>query len=212
MNHLLRSLAPITDPGWELLDREAKQRLAAALAARKLVDFAGPRGWEHSATNLGRATAVAKVPGEGVTALQRRVLPLVELRAAFTVPLAELRDHARIDAHRPAEVGPAVHHPMSDPDQPVPGKLGPEEREQVIEGPIVAEIFEGKHFGAIFSLLMASLIAGGAVGPFVTGLLHDWTGNYDIAFAIGVVLSVACAVAVWLAAPRKVRLVAGSLR
>jgi uncharacterized linocin/CFP29 family protein len=95
MNHLLRSLAPITDSGWELLDREARQRLAAALAARKLVDFAGPRGWEHSATNLGRATAVAKAPGEGVTALQRRVLPLVELRAAFTVPLAELRGQAR---------------------------------------------------------------------------------------------------------------------
>ena len=95
MNHLLRSLAPITDSGWELLDSEAKQRLTAALAARKLVDFAGPRGWEHSATNLGRATAVAKAPGEGVTALQRRVLPLVELRAAFTVSVAELRDQAR---------------------------------------------------------------------------------------------------------------------
>jgi uncharacterized linocin/CFP29 family protein len=95
MNHLLRSLAPITDSGWELLDSEAKQHLTAALAARKLVDFAGPRGWEHSATNLGRATAVAKAPGEGVTALQRRVLPLVELRAAFTVSRDELRDHSR---------------------------------------------------------------------------------------------------------------------
>jgi uncharacterized linocin/CFP29 family protein len=95
MNHLLRSLAPITDSGWELLDGEATQRLTAALAARKLVDFAGPRGWGHSATNLGRTTAVAKAPGEGVTALQRRVLPLVELRAAFTLSLSELRDHAR---------------------------------------------------------------------------------------------------------------------
>jgi uncharacterized linocin/CFP29 family protein len=95
MNHLLRSLAPITDSGWEVLDSEARQRLTGALAARKLVDFAGPRGWEHSATNLGRATAVAKAPGEGVTALQRRVLPLVELRAAFTVSLSELRDQAR---------------------------------------------------------------------------------------------------------------------
>ena len=95
MNHLLRSLAPITDSGWELLDSEARQRLTSALAARKLVDFVGPRGWEHSATNLGRATAVAKAPGEGVTALQRRVLPLVELRAAFKVSLAELRDNDR---------------------------------------------------------------------------------------------------------------------
>jgi uncharacterized linocin/CFP29 family protein len=95
MNHLLRSLAPIPDSGWELLDSEAKQRLTAALAARKLVDFAGPHGWEHSATNLGRATIVADAPGEGVTALQRVVLPLVELRAAFTVSLAELHDQAR---------------------------------------------------------------------------------------------------------------------
>jgi uncharacterized linocin/CFP29 family protein len=95
MNHLLRSLAPITDSGWELLDGEATQRLTAALAARKLVDFAGPLGWEHSATNLGRATGVAKAPGEGVTALQRRVLPLVELRAAFTLSLSDLRDHDR---------------------------------------------------------------------------------------------------------------------
>ena len=79
-------------------------------------------------------------------------------------------------------------------------------------GPIVAEIFEGQQFGTIFSLLMASLIGGGAVGPFVTGLLHDWTGNYTAAFTIGVVLSMVCAVCVWLAAPGKVRMVAGSLR
>jgi uncharacterized linocin/CFP29 family protein len=52
MNHLLRSNAPISDGGWELLDREARERLAPALAARKLVDFSGPLGWEHSATNL----------------------------------------------------------------------------------------------------------------------------------------------------------------
>jgi uncharacterized linocin/CFP29 family protein len=95
VSHLLRGKAPISGTGWEVIDEEARQRLTAALAARKLVDFAGPRGWEHSATNLGRATAVAKAPGEGVTALQRRVLPLVELRAAFSVSLTELRDRAR---------------------------------------------------------------------------------------------------------------------
>lgn len=78
-----------------------------------------------------------------------------------------------------------------------------------VMGPVVAEIFEGPHFGSIFSLLMTSLIGGGAVGPFVTGVLYDRTGNYDIAFALGVVLSIVCAVTVWLAAPRKVRMVAG---
>src|SRR5262249_25777220 len=39
-----------------------------------------------------------------------------------------------------------------------------------IMGPIVAEIFEGKRFGSIFSLLMVALIGGGAAGPFFTGL------------------------------------------
>jgi MFS family permease len=79
-------------------------------------------------------------------------------------------------------------------------------------GPIVAEIFEGARFGSIFSLLMVALIGGGAAGPLVTGVLYDWTGTYTIAFALGAVFSVVCAVAVWIAAPRKVRVVAGSLR
>jgi MFS family permease len=78
-------------------------------------------------------------------------------------------------------------------------------------GPIVAEIFEGKSFGTIFSLTMTALIAGGAIGPFVTGLLHDWTGNYDIAWSLGIACSIVCALGVWLAAPRKVRMVAGKV-
>ncbi len=39
MNHLLRGLAPISDSGWQLLDDEAKQRLAPALAARGELSF-----------------------------------------------------------------------------------------------------------------------------------------------------------------------------
>ena len=34
-------------------------RLTTYLAARKLVDFEGPHGWTHSATNLGRVEAIA---------------------------------------------------------------------------------------------------------------------------------------------------------
>jgi uncharacterized linocin/CFP29 family protein len=92
MNHLLRSSAPISDAGWETLDREARERLVPALAARRLVDFSGPLGWTHSATNLGRTTALATAPSEGVSGLQRRVLPLVEARADFDLSREELRD------------------------------------------------------------------------------------------------------------------------
>jgi uncharacterized linocin/CFP29 family protein len=95
VSHLLREQAPITAGGWSLLDEEARERLTPALAARKLVDFAGPQGWGHSATNLGRTEKVAKAPTTGVVAVQRRVLPLVEVRAAFSVSRAELEDAER---------------------------------------------------------------------------------------------------------------------
>ena len=63
MSHLLREHAPITEAGWRLLDDEARERLTPALAARKLVDFSGPHGWDYSATNLGRVEDVADAPG-----------------------------------------------------------------------------------------------------------------------------------------------------
>ncbi|MGH2930218.1 MAG: family 1 encapsulin nanocompartment shell protein [Solirubrobacteraceae bacterium] len=94
-NHLLRSHAPLSDSNWKLLDEEARERLEVALAARKLVDFSGPHGWEHSATNLGRVQPIAAAPCEGVTAMQRRVLPLVEARAEFQLRRDELRDDDR---------------------------------------------------------------------------------------------------------------------
>src|SRR5437764_4165721 len=95
MNHLLRALAPISDSAWELLDNEARERLTPALAARKLVDFSGPHGWEHSATSLGRTQGLGDAPAEGVSAAQRRVLSLVEMRASFDVAREELRDADR---------------------------------------------------------------------------------------------------------------------
>jgi uncharacterized linocin/CFP29 family protein len=95
MSHLLREHAPITEAGWSLIDDEARERLTPALAARKLVDFGGPRGWEHSATNLGHTRALGDTPVAGVTAAQRSVLAVVELRAPFSLARGELRDADR---------------------------------------------------------------------------------------------------------------------
>jgi uncharacterized linocin/CFP29 family protein len=95
VNHLLRGHAPITDASWTLLDGEARERLRSALAARKLVDFEGPKGWEHSATNLGSTTALKGMPIDGLRAARRRVLELVEVRAPFSVSRAELADGDR---------------------------------------------------------------------------------------------------------------------
>jgi MFS family permease len=76
-------------------------------------------------------------------------------------------------------------------------------------GAIPAEIFQGRHYGSIFGTLMLASIAGGAVGPWLTGTLHDATGSYTMAFRIAIACSLLSAIAIWFAAPRKVRLVAG---
>jgi MFS family permease len=76
-------------------------------------------------------------------------------------------------------------------------------------GAIPAELFQGRHYGTIFGTLSLASIVGGAIGPWVAGALHDRTGNYVLAFWIAIAVSAVSAGAMWLAAPRKVRAVAG---
>jgi MFS family permease len=81
-----------------------------------------------------------------------------------------------------------------------------------VVGAIPAEIFQGKHYGTIFGTLMLASIVGGAAGPWLTGVLHDATGTYTLAFQIAIGASTFSALAIWLAGPRKVRAVAGRVR
>lgn len=94
-DHLLRAHAPISDAAWKLLDDEARERLTVALGARKLVDFAGPFGWDYSATNLGRTDPLTVPLTASLDARRRRVLPLAETRAPFKVSREELQDNDR---------------------------------------------------------------------------------------------------------------------
>jgi MFS family permease len=80
-----------------------------------------------------------------------------------------------------------------------------------IMGAVVLEIFQGRHYGSIFGTIMLSALAGGAAGPWVTGLLHDFTGTYTVAFSIGIAVSLLSAFAIWQASPGRVRAVAGKL-
>lgn len=81
-----------------------------------------------------------------------------------------------------------------------------------IMGPIVAELFEGRHYGTILGIASGGLIAGGAAGPFVAGVVHDVTGSYRLAFLIAIALCFVSIAAIWLAAPRRVRVVPGQAR
>jgi uncharacterized linocin/CFP29 family protein len=177
MNHLLRSHAPISDKAWEVLDSEARERLAPALATRKLVDFAGPHGWEHSATTLGRTTGLGSAPSEGVSGRQRRVLPLVELRADFELSRDELRDADRgaddVDlaaldkaAHQIALAeNVAVFHGWSDAAIAGIGEASPHEALQLPEAP--------DDYRRPVASAVEHLLCDGITGPYGLALGRD---------------------------------------
>lgn len=76
-------------------------------------------------------------------------------------------------------------------------------------GVIANDIFGGPRFATIFSVLALGGNLGAGVGPWVTGFIFDQSGAYAPAFVLCAVLSVISIGCMWMAAPRKVRLVAG---
>jgi len=95
MDLLKRSLAPITPEGWEQIDDEARRVLKLHLAARKLVDFSGPHGWELGGVNTGRLKPIHRGPVPEVQHAVRDVQPLIELRSPFVMSIMELDYAAR---------------------------------------------------------------------------------------------------------------------
>ena len=95
MNHLLRELAPLTGNEWKAIDEEATQTLKMNLAARRLVDFSGPHGWQKASINLGRADPTEGTLRPGVETRRRRVQTLIELRVPFELSRTELDIIAR---------------------------------------------------------------------------------------------------------------------
>ena len=95
MNALMRELAPVPQAAWDEIEEEARRTLKLFLAARKLVDFKGPLGWEKSAIDLGRAKPLDAAPEPGVEARLLQSQPLVELRVPFELDRTELEAFAR---------------------------------------------------------------------------------------------------------------------
>ena len=98
-DHLLRDLAPIPETAWKVIEVEARERLTALLAARRLTDWSGPHGWREDRLSLGR-TADIDGPAGGshaaeVRTAQRRVLSYAEIKVPFTVSRREVDDIQR---------------------------------------------------------------------------------------------------------------------
>jgi uncharacterized linocin/CFP29 family protein len=90
MNHLMRELAPVSDDAWKQIDEEATRSIKHFLAARRLVDFNGPLGWDHSAVDVGRIDVLDSGALTGVEAALRKVMPLIELRSPISLARTEL--------------------------------------------------------------------------------------------------------------------------
>lgn len=69
-----------------------------------------------------------------------------------------------------------------------------------------ADIFYGRHYGAVAGLLLAGMGAGGAVGPWIGGYLFDLSGSYTSSFILCMVSMGLSCIMLWMAAPRKAAL------
>ena len=94
MNNLHRELAPISDMAWAQIEEEAARTLKRYLAARRVVDVAGPGGTALSAIGTGHLRNIA-APGDGILSRQREVKPLVELRVPFELERQMIDDVER---------------------------------------------------------------------------------------------------------------------
>jgi uncharacterized linocin/CFP29 family protein len=87
---LNRTLAPLSSRAWERVEAEAREVLSTHLAARRVVEFVGPLGWEHAAIDLGRVRALEGRLPSGAGVRLRVVRPLIELRVPFELERAQL--------------------------------------------------------------------------------------------------------------------------
>ena len=65
----------------------------------------------------------------------------------------------------------------------------------------VADRFHGRDYGSIQGTIILACSTGGAVGPWLGGMLHDVTGDYQIALTIAVAFIAASAALMWLIRP-----------
>jgi uncharacterized linocin/CFP29 family protein len=94
MNNLHRGLAPISDAAWAQIEEEASRTIKRHLAARRIVDVAGPKGADFPAVGTGHQRQI-QTPGEGIEAAQRDTRALVELRVPFELTRQAIDDVER---------------------------------------------------------------------------------------------------------------------
>jgi MFS family permease len=67
---------------------------------------------------------------------------------------------------------------------------------------IAADLFHGKSFGAIIGAIALFIGAGAGIGPWLGGVIHDWTGSYYWAFSVAQAMTFASVGFIWMAGSR----------
>ena len=94
MNNLHRDLAPISDSAWSQIEEEVSRTIKRYLAGRRVVDVHGPTGTALSAVGTGHLREIPAY-GDGITARQREVKALAELRVPFELDRQMIDDVER---------------------------------------------------------------------------------------------------------------------
>ncbi|TMA95618.1 MAG: MFS transporter [Deltaproteobacteria bacterium] len=68
----------------------------------------------------------------------------------------------------------------------------------VIFSALTADIFSGKGFGSILGYSTVAVGVGGALGSYLGGAFHDWTGSYLVSFSLSALLLALSDVCVWV--------------
>jgi hypothetical protein len=68
---------------------------------------------------------------------------------------------------------------------------------------IAADLFHGKSFGAIIGDIALFIGAGADIGPWMGGMIHDWTGSYFWAFSLAQALALTSGGFIWIAGSRE---------
>jgi MFS family permease len=69
----------------------------------------------------------------------------------------------------------------------------------VIFSALTADIFAGKGFGSILGYSTVAVGAGGALGSYLGGAFHDWTGSYLASFTLSALLLALSDICIWIA-------------
>lgn len=106
MDWLRRGVAPVSERTWEAIDDAVIKSAKQELAARRIADFDGPKGWNYVAEPLG-TTRPGSQARSGAARGVPDVILLTELQASFVMPWTAIDAFER--GARTLDTGPAEH-------------------------------------------------------------------------------------------------------